>query len=46
MFYTLSQLKDLFDKLKQKLKKKDGLIYIFCSYEIDSIVSAKMLSVI
>lgn len=45
MFYTLSQLKDFFDKLKLKIKKKEGLVYIFCSYETDSIVSAKMLSV-
>lgn len=44
MFYSLTQLKNFFDLIKRKIKKKDGIIHIYCSYEVDSICSAKILS--
>ena len=44
MFYSLTQLKNFFDLIKRKIKKKNGIIHIYCSYEVDSICSAKILS--
>jgi len=46
MFYQPQQLKSMFDKVKARTRKTDGMVMMLCSYEIDSLSSAKLLSVV
>jgi hypothetical protein len=45
MFYQPQQLKTMFDKVKSRARKTDGMVMMLCSYEIDSLASVKLLSV-
>ena len=45
MLFAITQLTNLFDKIRKKLLKNQKSIVFYCTYEIDSICAVKMLAV-